>query len=86
MAIFLRILFCSVESFSFLLLFFFVGQLNDTQQELKENNELVVELQGDLHLRVSFLNRLVINLFNKSLKEKSAITFENCLVCIPVKM
>ena len=27
-------------------LFFFTGQLNDTQQELKENNELVVELQG----------------------------------------
>lgn len=24
----------------------FAGQLNDTQQELKENNELVVELQG----------------------------------------
>ena len=27
---------------------FIPGQLNDTQQELKENNELVVELQGKL--------------------------------------
>lgn len=26
----------------------FAGQLSDTQQELKENNELVVELQGNL--------------------------------------
>lgn len=34
----------------------FAGQLNDTQQELKENNELVVELQGDFQfLPDSFL-------------------------------
>lgn len=31
-----------------LLIAFFAGQLNDTQQELKENNELVVELQGNV--------------------------------------
>ena len=31
-----------------LLVAFFAGQLNDTQQELKENNELVVELQGNV--------------------------------------
>lgn len=30
------------------LIAFFAGQLNDTQQELKENNELVVELQGNV--------------------------------------
>lgn len=35
----------------------FLGQLNDTQQELKENNELVVELQGNLHLKVFLLYR-----------------------------
>ena len=41
-----------------LLLGVFVGQLNDTQQELKENNELVVELQGNVHWR-GFLGRVL---------------------------
>ena len=34
------------------MLFPVAGQLNDTQQELKENNELVVELQGIIFLAV----------------------------------
>lgn len=32
------------------LFYFLTGQLNETQQELKENNELVVELQGILFI------------------------------------
>lgn len=44
-----------------LLIAFFAGQLNDTQQELKENNELVVELQGN----VIDQGQLLLHVFSK---------------------
>ena len=56
-SVFLSVLEKSFSTVYFCFFCFFIGQLNDTQQELKENNELVVELQGNLHLRVFLLNR-----------------------------